>query len=231
MHKGGGYRLKLWSRIMRPHDRSVELTQVTEWEDGKTSTLDDYLAAEEPLEIRVGGKPLTVTMRTPGHDRELAAGFLWTEGLIKSAEQVVAIRQSGTEAGEKCNVVEVDLTGSALAPEGLQRNFFQASSCGICGKTSIDAIRLRGLRPLEAGFEVDPERLCELPDRLRAQQQVFGRTGGLHAAALFDASGELLALREDIGRHNAVDKIVGWALLNACFRCRACADGERARRL
>jgi FdhD protein len=192
---------------------SVELTQVTEWEDGRSRRVQDYLAAEEPLEIHIGNRPLTVMMRTPGHDRELAAGFLWTEGLIDAREQIVALRQNGAGTGAKGNVVEVDLQEGAFEHEGLQRNFFAASSCGICGKASIDAIRNRGLRAPNHDFRIVPELLWELPQRLRARQEVFGRTGGLHAAALFDASGTLLELREDIGRHNAVDKIVGWALL------------------
>jgi FdhD protein len=113
----------------------------------------------------------------------------------------------------KSNVVEVELKDSDFDFEDLQRNFFAASSCGICGKASIDAIRVRGLRQPESGFHVDPEMLCRLPEVLRSEQAVFSRTGGLHAAALFDAAGQLIILREDIGRHNAVDKIAGWALL------------------
>lgn len=189
---------------------SVELTQVTEWADGQSRRVEDCLAAEEPLELRVAGCTLTVTMRTPGHDRELAAGFLWTEGLIDAPQQVVALRQDNAES----NVVQIDLEAGTFDPETFQRNFFATSSCGICGKASIAAIRNRGLRAPNAAFTIDPETLCALPVRLRSNQKVFGRTGGLHAAALFNAAGELLAVREDIGRHNAVDKIVGWALLS-----------------
>jgi FdhD protein len=115
--------------------------------------------------------------------------------------------------GARSNLVEVELKETEFDPGGLQRNFFAASSCGICGKASIDAIRRRDLAPLERGFRIGPELLCRLPEALRAEQAVFSRTGGLHAAALFDATGALLALREDIGRHNAVDKVIGWALL------------------
>lgn len=198
---------------MRAPERSFELTQVMEWEDGKVRSFQDSLAAEEPLEIRIGVTPLTVTMRTPGHDKELAAGFLLTEGLIQSPDQIAELRQSSGGAGTKSNVVEVELRNSSFEPNDLQRNFFAASSCGICGKASINAVRLRGLEPPNTDFRVDPEMLCQLPEKLRGQQQIFGRTGGLHAAALFDATGQLLVLREDIGRHNAVDKVVGWALL------------------
>jgi len=197
-------------------ERSVVFTQVAEWDNGVIRLFDDDLAAEEPLEIRIDDQPVTVTMRTPGHDTELAAGFLWTEGLIESREQVVSPgpASDGQENNGAMtrNVVNVRLSDSSFDPAILGRNFFAASSCGICGKASIEAIRARDLRPPNPAFLFDPKMLCELPERLRAQQQVFGRTGGLHAAALFDATGELLVLREDIGRHNAVDKIVGWAL-------------------
>jgi FdhD protein len=189
---------------------AVELAQVTEWNDGQSRQVEDCVAAEEPLEIRVGGRPLTVTMRTPGHDRELAAGFLLTEGLIDGPDRIAALR----EPGGLRNVVEVDLREGVFDHAILQRNFFAASSCGICGKASIDAIRVRGLRAPHREFRVAPEVLCALPERLRLSQATFDRTGGLHAAALFDSSGALLALREDIGRHNAVDKVVGWALLS-----------------
>ncbi len=202
---------------MRGIHRAIELTPVTEWEDGAVRQVDDYLAAEEPLEIRLGlgidARPLTVTMRTPGHDRELAAGFLWTEGIIDRPEQIAALRQPESGNGAAGNVVEVELRDHTPDLADAQRNFFAASSCGICGKASIEAIRVRGLRAPNPAFHIGAEVLCELPARLRARQSTFDRTGGLHAAALFDASGELLEVREDIGRHNAVDKIVGGALL------------------
>lgn len=196
--------------------RSLDLTQVSEWDDGKVVRKEDYLAAEEPLEIRVGDHPLSVTMRTPGHDLELSAGFLFTEGLITKREQIVSL-ENVVENGEtnRGNVVR-----AVLAPEStpdfekMRRHFFAASSCGICGKASIDAVRSRSLEPPNPDFRLDAEVLLRLPDALRASQAVFGRTGGLHAAALFDAKGELLVLREDIGRHNAVDKVIGWALLD-----------------
>ena len=205
---------------MRAEQRSVEPTQVTEWYNGEVRSVEDSLAAEEPLEIRIGGRPLTVTMQTPGHDRELAAGFLWTEGLVDARDQIVEIRQAGAGAGAKNNVVDVEVRDGAFEHESLQRNFFAASSCGICGKASIEAVRVRGLRAPNAAFRIDAEMLCGLPEQLRAGQQVFGRTGGLHAAGLFNAAGELLAVREDIGRHNAVDKIVGWALLEGLLPLR-----------
>ncbi len=201
------------------HSRSIDLTQVLEWQEGNLRRFQDYLAAEEPLEIRVGGAPLTVTMRTPGHDRELAAGFLFTEGLIQSAEQIAALKEStakeqpSSDQAAAGNLVDVELSGAEIDRERLQRNFFAASSCGICGKASIDAIRVRGIAAPNPEFRFDPEVLCSLPDRLRASQTIFGRTGGLHAAGLFSPQGGLIVLREDVGRHNAVDKVVGWALL------------------
>ena len=195
--------------------RSLDLTQVSEWDDGRIVRKEDYLAAEEPLEIRVGDEPLSVTMRTPGHDLELSAGFLLTEGLVTRREQIVSL-ENVIEDGEakRGNVVRAVLASESTPDfEKMRRHFFAASSCGICGKASIDAVRSRSLEPPNPDFRLDTEVLLRLPDALRASQAVFGRTGGLHAAALFEARGELLVVREDIGRHNAVDKVIGWALL------------------
>jgi FdhD protein len=196
--------------------RSLDLTQVTEWDDGKSRRKEDYLSAEEPLEIRVGDSPLSVTMRTPGHDVELAAGFLFTEGIVQNCAQIVALKEPepGDSAENLGNVIVASLAhDAAYDSEKSRRNFFAASSCGICGKASIDSVRSRALAAPNPDFHLDPEILVKLPDALRESQAVFGRTGGLHAAALFDAGGKLLVLREDIGRHNAVDKVIGWALL------------------
>lgn len=199
---------------MRSHPRDVDVTLVHEWSDGAVRAQQDYLVGEEPLEIRVGGKPLSVTMRTPGDDLDLAAGFLFTEGLIQRREQILSVEHATEcKATERGNIVDVKVSADvALDLEKTRRNFFAASSCGICGKASIDAVRARGVRPLKANFRVDPEVICRLPEALRAKQQIFGRTGGLHAAGAFSVNGELIVQREDIGRHNAVDKIVGWAL-------------------
>jgi FdhD protein len=190
--------------------RSVTLTQVTEWENGSSRPVQDWLAAEEPLEIRIGDRPVTVTMRTPGHDSELAAGLLFTEGFLESPQDLLEIRQVPGEPPTRCNRLQANLAGAAQHHQ--ERSLIASSGCGICGKASIEEVRRRGLRAPNPDFRIDPHVLCKLPDRLRAEQQVFGRTGGLHAAALFDSEGKLLVLREDIGRHNAVDKIVGWAL-------------------
>jgi FdhD protein len=192
----------------------IDLTQVSEWQEGERRRFQDYLVAEEPLEIRVDSAPLSVTMRTPGNDLELAAGFLFTEGIIQRREQIASLGEGTPDRPEAAgNLVSVELTATEFDPERMQRNFFAASSCGICGKASIDAIRVRGIQPPNPDFRLDPEILCSLPDKLRAAQTIFGRTGGVHAAGLFSANGELIVLREDVGRHNAVDKIVGWALL------------------
>lgn len=200
-------------------DRSVQITQVEEWNDGVMLHHEDDLVVEEPLEIRVsdgfgGFAPVSVTMRTPGHDPELAAGFLWTEGIVEDQRQFNANREGVCTPSRRKNLIQVELHESQFEPARLQRNFFAASSCGICGKASIEMIRQRGLHAPNPSFRFDPAILCELPERLRKAQQIFDRTGGLHAAALFDASGELLVMREDIGRHNAVDKVAGWALLS-----------------
>jgi FdhD protein len=199
-------------------NRSVNLTRVSEWDDGNITRKDDYLAAEEPLEIRIGDQPLSVTMRTPGHDLELAAGFLFTEGLIQNYEQIVAIEsvEPVTEDGVKRgNVIQAELVEKATPDFAkMRRHFFASSSCGICGKASIDAVRSRLLTAPNPDFRVEAELLISLPDVLRSSQDVFQRTGGLHAAALFDSLGGLLVVREDIGRHNAVDKVIGWALLD-----------------
>src|SRR6202521_3481735 len=193
--------------------RNIELTQVTQWEDGKATRVEDYLAAEEPLEMRAGRFSLGVTLRTPGDDQELVAGFLFTEGIISRREQLVALRSPGSTARER-NIMRVTLDPSVrLAVGGAARRFSAGSACGVCGKASITQLRRRGLRRPEAASLLDPEILCQLPARMRATQAVLRRTGGLHAAALFAPTGELLVLREDIGRHNAVDKVIGWALL------------------
>jgi FdhD protein len=197
---------------MKPPARSVVLTQVTEWQEGAARAVGDMLAVEEPLEIRVNGAPVTVTMRTPGHDLELAAGFLLTEGIIDSADGIAEMRAADAAAGAKSNRVDVELRTQGFEAAELQRNFFAASSCGICGKATIESIRRRGLRAPNPEFRVRPEVLCGLPEAIRAEQAVFERTGALHAAALFDAEGTLVVLREDIGRHNAVDKVIGWAM-------------------
>jgi FdhD protein len=179
---------------------------------------EDRLAAEEPLEIRVGGRSLAVTMRTPGADVELALGFLVSEGVVRRRGDVTTVRYCAgtTEEGlNTYNVLDVQLTpGVELPTFAMERHTYMSSSCGVCGKASIDAVRTESAFPVGGDrLVVSPELLVSLPDRLREAQQVFDQTGGLHAAGLFDGrSGDLLVVREDVGRHNAVDKVVGWAL-------------------
>jgi FdhD protein len=198
---------------MSQKSRTIELTQVIQWRNGETRRVEDYLAAEEPLEMRAGSDSFGVTLRTPGSDEELVAGFLFSEGIISSREDLIGLQLPGESSRER-NLVRV-LLGSKVRLEGgnAARRFSAGSACGVCGKASIAQLRRRGLRRPESASLISPEILSELPQKLRAVQAVFGRTGGLHAAALFTAGGELLAVREDIGRHNAVDKIIGWAFL------------------
>jgi FdhD protein len=185
--------------------------------DGEVTRRPDALAAEEPMEIRVNGRPLTVTMRTPGDDFDLAVGFLVSEGVVHAVDHVAAARYcaGATDGGiNSYNVVDVQLDPAVPVPDAsLERNFYTTSSCGVCGKSSLDAVRTSSAwKVADDPLRVSPGVLAGLPERLRAEQRVFDRTGGLHAAALFSSSGELLVLREDVGRHNAVDKVVGHAL-------------------
>ncbi|ANN19659.1 sufurtransferase FdhD [Amycolatopsis orientalis] len=177
----------------------------------------DALAAEEPLEIRVGGKALAVTMRTPGNDVELAHGFLLSEGVLASREDIAVARYCDgvdDQGRNTYNVLDIALAEGVAPPEtGVERNFYTTSSCGVCGKAALDAVKLRSrFSPEKSEFAVSTGVLAKLPDTLRARQKVFSSTGGLHAAALFDAEGNLAVVREDVGRHNAVDKVLGWAL-------------------
>ena len=185
---------------------------------------EDSVAVEEPLEIQLSAaapqaaaaKSISITMRTPGHDAELALGFLFTEGIIQSIEQVAAVAHVGpvdADSGLQ-NTIRVEVRPDVrIDLDRLQRHFYTTSSCGVCGKASLDALRLIGaksLKPVRTSFRRD--LIVAMPDKLREQQYLFSQTGGLHAAAVFDSRGEIVALREDVGRHNAVDKIVGWLL-------------------
>jgi len=200
---------------------SVSVCKVTE---GNVTYAEDLLATEEPLAIRVTysieeerlQRDLAVTMRTPGNDKELALGFLFSEGIIRKLDEVQSIRHCSelSRYGGEGNVIKVELApGVSVDPIHFQRHSFVSSSCGICGKASLDAIRMQRRAPSTAGaFEVHAEILLGLSAALSGQQRVFGYTGGIHAAALFDAGGELRGLLEDVGRHNAVDKLIGVAL-------------------
>ncbi|PJE93696.1 sulfurtransferase FdhD [Streptomyces carminius] len=201
--------------------RVTERRRVVRLRDGAVSERADTLVAEEPLEIRLDGRPLAITMRTPGDDFALAAGFLVSEGVLARPEELATIvycagatEQADGTTRNSYNVVDVRLAPGVPVPDiTLERNVYTTSSCGLCGKASLDAVRTTARWPLGDGaLRVEPGVLAGLPDRLRAAQRVFDRTGGLHAAGLFSPTGELLDLCEDVGRHNAVDKLVGRAL-------------------
>ncbi|MDQ0584443.1 formate dehydrogenase accessory sulfurtransferase FdhD [Streptomyces rishiriensis] len=201
--------------------RVTERRKVVRIRDGVVSARPDTLVAEEPLEIRLNGKPLAITMRTPGDDFPLAAGFLVSEGVLAAASDLLNIVYCAGATGEggsnTYNVVDVRTAPGVTMPDiTLERNVYTTSSCGLCGKASLDAVRTTARWPIAdtPPLRIEPELLASLPDRLRAAQRVFDRTGGLHAAALFSEDGELLDVREDVGRHNAVDKLVGRALQN-----------------
>ena len=195
---------------------------ITRWAGTEPTQVEDELVVEEPLEIRVGQQSLIVVMRTPGHDFELAAGFLYTESLITRSDDIEIIAYCDEETTETQdggltsyqNIVNVQLTEELDldAQSGWQRNFHANASCGLCGKMTIESVRQQ-VSPLNSRFCMNQAVLYQLNDRLRAAQSVFERTGGLHAAGLFSETGELLIVREDIGRHNAVDKVIGQALL------------------
>jgi FdhD protein len=186
------------------------------WDRGKTSDRTEKLAVEEPLEIRLAGRRFTLTMRTPGHDEELAAGFLFAEGFISDATELGEIRRVRSRKGApEPNALDIVLNVPADGLRArLKRNFVMSSSCGVCGKTSIDSIRRRVAPPSDSA-RVDHATMLALADTLRAGQRVFAATGGLHGAAIFSLDGTMLAIREDVGRHNAVDKVIGYALTNA----------------
>ncbi|MEY9934930.1 FdhD protein [Catenulispora sp. GP43] len=193
---------------------------------------EEYMAAEEPLEMRIGGRPFTVTMRTPGDDFDLVAGHLTAEGVLAGPGDLVRMKFCSADNGcsstayldgeasldftdgDPLNIVDVTLApGVELPEERLRRSSYVSSACGVCGKTSIDAVHAAVRWPVaDDDVKVSAEVLFTLPDRMRQAQKIFAKTGGLHAAALFTADGELVCLREDVGRHNAVDKVLGWAL-------------------
>ncbi|HLL38360.1 MAG TPA: formate dehydrogenase accessory sulfurtransferase FdhD [Rubrobacteraceae bacterium] len=190
-------------------------------EEGRTRVRPDALATEEPMEIRLisgdARQTVAVTMRTPGADFELAAGFLYGEGIVSSPEDIRRISycvDADIDAEQQYNIVNVELrVGRSYDLKPLERHFYTTSACGVCGKASLEQLELRGCPVIPPGPEVAPETIYTLPEKLREAQGLFDATGGLHAAALFDKEGELVALREDVGRHNATDKLVGWALL------------------
>ena len=195
-------------------DRRSHRAGVLKYGDAAGERVDDQLAAEEPLEIRIDGRPLTVVMRTPGHDRDLALGFLFGEGIIRTPADVarVTVPPNG-EHPDLENVIDLELRPQAPGVDRRwQRNFLSASSCGLCGVSTIEAIHETAPPLSDDELSIDPNVIYGLDARLRAEQAIFARTGGLHAAGLFTAEGEPVVVREDIGRHNAVDKVTGHAL-------------------
>jgi len=194
---------------------SSSIDGIIHWESGSRQTKSDEVAEEEPLEIRIRGRAISVAMRTPGHDAELAAGFLLSEGVIHKPADILEIQPC--EQNEHGNVINVLLAADVPTDFArLTRHVFAASSCGLCGKATIDSIRSR-LPPIARNDLpiVKASALVKMPETMRQTQSAFDRTGGLHAAALFDALGNLIVLHEDVGRHNAVDKVLGYAMLNS----------------
>ena len=208
------------------HNAPVTHVSVHRFSRTGTGCETDFVATEEPLGIQLGydtadgriQRELAVTMRTPGHDLELVSGFLFSEGIIQDLGEIASIRHchGSEDPVNRDNMVKVELaTGVVPPPEIFERHSFISSSCGVCGKTSIEQVRLRSMRtaaPIPAGPKLRAEQLLALPEHLAAAQRVFGATGGIHAAALFDTEGRLIGAREDVGRHNAMDKLVGLAL-------------------
>jgi len=195
-------------------DERGQVRSVTRWQDTRAERCEDLVALEEPLELQIGGISLAVIMRTPGHDEELALGFLLTERVIVSADQVVRIRHCNVvpDPDAEDNVIQVTLReGVTVDYERLRRNLYASSSCGVCGKATLANV-LATAPPLDLQLTVSAQVLYRLPERLREAQAMFDVTGGLHGAGLFDRDGGLLAVREDVGRHNAVDKVIGWAV-------------------
>lgn len=199
-----------------PSSEFLANTSITRFRPGKPLRTEvDFLAREEPLEIRVRGQSIAVTMRTPGHDGELACGFLVTEGILNQRSDVfeVAHCESG-EAAQLGNVINVFVAPNvAINFDELTRHVFASSSCGLCGKASIESVH-QHFPPITSLPQISAEILRHLPELLIPAQATFSKSGGVHAAALFNLSGELIILREDVGRHNAVDKVIGWAFLN-----------------
>jgi FdhD protein len=205
----------------KPRRASKTKTRVRVVEDGKMRVRPDKLATEEPMEIRLltgeSRQTVAVTMRTPGADFELAAGFLYGEGIVKSSDDIAKISycvDSDLDAAQQYNIVNVELrAGRDYDLRPLERHFYTTSACGVCGKANLEQLELRGCPVVGPGPQISAETIYSLPEKLRGAQGLFDATGGLHAAALFDAEGDLVALREDVGRHNATDKLVGWTLL------------------
>ena len=206
---------------MTDKEKTIRITQVR---GDFVTSVDDSVVVEEPLEIRLvagpiekrKGRGLSITMRTPGHDFELAIGFLVSEGIVQTAAQIQSTEFCGTVADgeETSNIVRIELAPeTSFDVQKLQRHFYTTSSCGVCGKASLEALETQEFQAIQSDLKVKRAKIVELPELLRDQQDVFSRTGGIHAAGLFDADGNLVSIREDVGRHNALDKLIGEQLL------------------
>lgn len=211
--------MDIFDEVVRPGTTTE--APIVKVDDGRARPAYDRLATEEPLEIRLRAgdrtRSVAITMRTPGNDFELAAGFLHNEGVISGPASITGITycvDPDVDAAQRYNIVNVDLAAADFPLlDTLERHFTMTSACGVCGKAQLDALRDRGIEPLASSLRLTPELICSLPERLRAAQRVFATTGGLHAAAAFAPDGTAIAVREDVGRHNALDKLVGWAFL------------------
>lgn len=192
-------------------ERLIVHRRVLRLRDGVAKEERDQLAAEEPMEIRVNGEAVSVTMRTPGHDFELALGFCLTEGILDDHREVLSITYCTGTGPDQYNVVNLQTRSGRPVSAALRRNVYTSSSCGLCGTASIEAVRKRTPDVSDDPLAVTASSLARLPEQIRAAQRIFAATGGLHAAAIFTAEGEMRCLREDVGRHNAVDKAIGWA--------------------
>lgn len=190
---------------------SLNLTRLVR--HAEAQRMPDVVVTEEPLEIRVEGRGLAVVMRTPGHDEELTAGFLLTEGIIQNVSQIFELSVCPSRSEGKGNVADVLLAGVKMDWDSLTRHVFSGSSCGLCGKATVEAV-FQKFPPVTGNLEVSSELILSLPDKLRAAQSAFDQTGGLHASGLFDREGNLVVVREDVGRHNALDKVLGFALMS-----------------
>lgn len=199
---------------MKNHSKNIKIIKHRE---GQSKSTDDFVAIEEPLEIRIENKSIAIVMRTPGHDQELTAGFLLSEGAIKSLKDIFEISEcinQSTNNNEIGNYVDVILTNSSnFNFEHLTRHVFTSSSCGVCGKATVESVMME-FEKIDSPEKVNPSNIFKLPEKLLLSQETFKKTGGLHASALFDENGEIVVMREDVGRHNALDKVIGYALLN-----------------
>ena len=199
---------------MEKHSRAIKINKYL---DGESNCIEDFVAVEEPLEIRIENRSIAIVMRTPGHDQELTAGFLLSEGTIKNSKEIFEISEcinQSKDDKEIGNYVDVILTdNSNFNFENLTRHVFTSSSCGVCGKATLESV-MAEFEKIQKTKKISPEKILKLPEKLLLVQETFKKTGGLHASALFDENGEIVIIREDVGRHNALDKVIGYALLN-----------------